>query len=189
MSIFVDDGDASATVERICAVAGVSPRTFHRHFPVKEDVVLPVLRAGTTAAAMAVRHAGVGRDLIDTLADALLVEVHGGALEERERAFLTIMATTPQYRTRWLSMDAELLAAVADLLQHHLPPTPDPLVTRLAPELVVTATRAALDHWVTAQPCESVGTLLRRGLRVALNGVLHLDDHFDDHVDGTTGLQ
>ena len=42
--LFLADGSTSATVERICEKVGIAPRTFHRHFPVKEDVVMPLFR-------------------------------------------------------------------------------------------------------------------------------------------------
>ncbi|MEU1953486.1 TetR/AcrR family transcriptional regulator [Nocardia rhamnosiphila] len=33
--LFIADGNTSATVEQICEIVGISPRTFHRHFPVE----------------------------------------------------------------------------------------------------------------------------------------------------------
>jgi AcrR family transcriptional regulator len=40
MRLFLDQGYDNTTVEQICAAAEVSPSTFFRYFPTKEDVIL-----------------------------------------------------------------------------------------------------------------------------------------------------
>lgn len=170
MEIFTVDGDTSATVEQICAAARVTPRTFHRHFPAKEDVVLPVLRRSSARAAAAVRQIDPDKDPVESLTQALLTEIHGGDPSPQQRRFFFLIASTPEYRSRWLALDPQLREALSKLFhQHH--PDADALLRHVAPSLVLTAARATFDHWLTTAPDEPVAPLLYRSLRLALHGL------------------
>src|SRR6478736_8687550 len=68
--IFLADGSTSATVERICDAVGIAPRTFHRHFPEKEDVVLPLFRQFGTLSLDVLTDADTERHAVDVLVEA-----------------------------------------------------------------------------------------------------------------------
>jgi AcrR family transcriptional regulator len=171
VDVFVADGDTSATVERIAEAAGVSPRTFHRHFAAKEDVVRPLFRESSTAVTAALRSAPRDGDLVETLVAAWTSELHDGTITPFERQFLKLMATTPQYRLRWLEVDDELCDAVAEFLRDRLEPADHPLRRSLPAYLVVHATRHVFDHWITSDSGEDVAELLRDAFRFVLAGV------------------
>ncbi|NGY65297.1 TetR family transcriptional regulator [Lentzea sp. NEAU-D13] len=168
--IFVADGDTSATVERIAEAAGVSPRTFHRHFPVKEDVVRPLFRATSEWVADSLKNVADTEDLVEALVAAWTSAMPGGRLSEADQRFLELMVTTPQYRLRWQEADQELCEVVADFLDRRLPVGAHPLHRTLPAYLVVHATRHVFEHWITSGCHEDLTGLLRDALRMVLAG-------------------
>ncbi|PRX99747.1 TetR/AcrR family transcriptional regulator [Allonocardiopsis opalescens] len=171
VEIFVADGDTSATVERIAEAAGISSRTFYRHFAVKEDVVRPLFRLSSRHVIAALADAPRDGDLVETLVGAWTSDLHDGALTPFERRFLKLMVTTPQYRLRWMEVDDELCAAMAEFLRERIPLGGHPLHRTLPAYLLVQATRHVFDHWVSADSAEDITDLLRDGFRVVLAGV------------------
>jgi AcrR family transcriptional regulator len=171
MDLFVADGDTTATVERIAESAGVAPRTFYRHFAVKEDVVLPLFRRSSSRIASAVRAASPDDDVLEALVAAFHGALNDATLSRTQRSFLGLMMTNPQYRMRWLEVDEELRDAVAGLLQDRLGLGAEPFVHRLASHLLVNTAREVFEHWLTSDSDESVDALLRRGFGLVLAGV------------------
>lgn len=170
MEIFVADGDTSAKVERIAEAAGVSARTFHRHFPVKEDVVRPLFRATSEAVAAALRDVPDTTDPVEALVAAWSAAMPGGRISEFDRRFLTLMVTTPEYRLRWQEADQELCEVIAEYLDRRLPAGVHPLHRTLPAYLVVHATRHVFEHWITSGSEEDLAGLLRDALRMVLAG-------------------
>lgn len=171
MEIFVADGDTSATVERIADAAGVAPRTFYRHFAVKEDVVLPLFRRSSRRIARALADADPTDDLLDVLVREFRAPLHDERLTRAERAFLGLMMTTPQYRMRWLEVDEELRDAVAALLAERFTAQDDPFLHTLAAHLVVHTAREVFEQWLTSDSSQGVDELLRRGFGLVLAGL------------------
>jgi len=170
MEIFVADGDTSATIERICAAAGVSQRTFHRHFPTKEDVVRPLFRASSDEVIAGLNAAGGDGDPVETLVLAWTSLLDGTGLSAFDRRFLTLMVTTPEYHLRWMETDDELCEAVAGFLQRHMPASTHPLQRTLPAYLVVQATRYVFEHWITSGSDDDIADLLREAFRMVLSG-------------------
>jgi AcrR family transcriptional regulator len=171
MELFVADGDTTATVERIAEGAGVAPRTFYRHFAVKEDVVLPLFRRSSSRIAAAVRASRPDDEVLEALVTAFHGALNDATLSRAQRSFLGLMMTNPQYRMRWLEVDEELHDAVAALVQDRLGLGTDPFVHRLASHLLVNTAREVFEHWLTSDSDEGVEVLLRRGFGLVLAGV------------------
>ena len=100
--IFLTDGSTAATVERICEAVGIAPRTFHRHFPVKEDVVMPLFRRFGKLSIQVLQQSPARSDAVDTLIEAFGSELANRGEVELGRRFMTLIIDDPQYRLRWL---------------------------------------------------------------------------------------
>ncbi|MCZ4548915.1 TetR/AcrR family transcriptional regulator [Gordonia rubripertincta] len=173
-SMFVADGDTSATVGQICRAVGVAPRTFYRHFEVKEDVVRPIFAKSSSVIVSALEETGPEVNLLDGLVDAFLSEMDGSTMTTELRTFLGLMLTTPAYKMRWLEVDPQLRMAVVGLLARHLDLNSDPYIHLLAADLIVHAARDAYQHWVTSHERETTEDLLHRSFGLVLAGLEHV---------------
>ena len=73
LRLFLERGFEATTVEEIAAAADVSPRTFFRYFPTKEDVVFIDQAEQDRLLAQTLAHRLPGEDDIDLLVRALTV--------------------------------------------------------------------------------------------------------------------
>lgn len=170
--IFVADGDTSATVERIADEVGMSTRTFYRHFPVKEDVVRPLFRHSSRMVMQALRNAPKDGDLVEALVAAWTSELDAGPnLSPFGRQFLTLVASSPQHRLRWMEVDDELCEAMAEFLQERIGEGEGTLESVLPGFLIVQATRQVFMYWITSEAGEDIADLLREAFRMVLDGV------------------
>ena len=101
--LFIERGYGATTVQDIAEAADVSPRTFFRYFPCKEDVITVI--ASTTMDDvldhLAGHHAGesLGSVLRATFVAALLPVVDD---PDAARSFQHMLRDTPALRGRWL---------------------------------------------------------------------------------------
>ena len=130
--IFLADGSTSATVDRICEAVGIAPRTF-RHFPVKEDVVMPLFRQFGGLSVEVLQHAPRASDTVDTLVQAFTTEVAKRGELEIDRKFMALVITDPQYRLRWLDWGQDLADPISDFLASRFELGTDPLSARCSP--------------------------------------------------------
>ncbi|XUL93896.1 TetR/AcrR family transcriptional regulator [Streptomyces galilaeus] len=69
--LFIERGYDNVTVADICAAADIAPRTFHRYFPGKEDVVTEPMRRMARLIADHVTGAPPGDEDVDVLRTAI----------------------------------------------------------------------------------------------------------------------
>ncbi|WP_280438296.1 TetR/AcrR family transcriptional regulator [Nocardia carnea] len=170
VEIFVADGDTSATVERIVEAAGVSPRTFYRHFPAKEDVVRPLFRASAETVIEALNRTPADGDPVDSLVAAWTSELQGGRIDDFDRRFLALVVSTPEYRLRWLEVDDDLCEATARFLERCYGPFSQTLPRTLPAYLIVQATRHIFDHSIKSDSSADITGMLRDAFRLVLAG-------------------
>jgi AcrR family transcriptional regulator len=169
--IFLADGSTSATVERICEAVGIAPRTFHRHFPVKEDVVMPLFRRFGGLSVDVLQHAPRSSDTVETLVKAFSTEVAKRNELAIDRKFMSLMITDPQYRLRWLDWGQEFADPISEFLAERVDLGGDPFIRTLPAQLVIQICRQAYVHWVEQGDFRSLESALRAGMRMVIRGL------------------
>lgn len=164
--IFLADGSTSATVEQICEQAGIAPRTFHRHFAVKEDVVMPLLRQYGNRTVDVLQRSPPASDIVETLVDAFTTEVTKRGELETDRKFMALMIGDPQYRLRWLDWGQDLADPITEFLAARLDLGTDPFVRTLPAQLILQICRHAYAHWVQEGNFDRLQSALRAGMEM-----------------------
>ncbi len=167
-NLFLAEGSTSVTVERICAAVGIAPRTFHRHFPVKEDVVMPLFQRFGALSIEVLDNAVPTSDTVDTLVEAFATEVPKRGQIDIDRAFMALMIDNPPYRLRWLDWGEDLIGPVSAFLADRFDIGNDPFTRELPAQLVIQACRYAYVHWVRDGDFGN----LRSTLRVAMQMIV-----------------
>ncbi|WP_144764434.1 TetR family transcriptional regulator [Curtobacterium sp. 9128] len=166
---FDADGFDRVTVEQVAAEAGISPRSFHRYFPAKEDAVIgdPTRHRAALVAAFAARPPGepVWRSLRETF--VAMVE-HAGEDTETGRRSVRVMTSTPSLRARNLEKHQAWAEALTPLVVDRTTGSPDG-DAELRVHTVVQAALACFDvavtTWAQGQD-EDLAGILRRSFDV-----------------------
>jgi AcrR family transcriptional regulator len=169
--IFLADGSTLATVERICEAAGIGPRTFHRHFSVKEDVVMPLFREFGRLSIQVLQQAAPTSDAVDTLVEAFSSEVPKRGQIETDRRFLALMIKDPRYRLRWLDWGQDLADSISEFLAGRFELGADPFRRELPAQLVIQSCRHAYVHWAEDGDFRRLKAVLRMGVEMTLTSL------------------
>lgn len=175
--IFLAEDNTAATVERICEAAGIAPRTFHRHFAAKEDVVMPLLAQYGSLSIQLLREAPASGDIAEALVTAFSGEVHKRGEFEVDRRFLALLIADPQYRLRWLEWGQELVPPITDFLAARVELADDPFARTLPAHMVVQICRQAYIHWADKGDFDNLEATLRAGMRLVLRAVSPLPEY------------
>ena len=162
LALYAERGFDNTTVAEIAERAGVTERTFFRHFADKREVLfggaggLQDLLVGTVASAPA--------SLAPLDAVAAGLEAAGALFEEyratvRQRA--AIIAATPELRERELIKLAVLSAALADTLRGRGLSGP---AASLTAEVATAVFRIAFDQWIEETNERAFAALVRESL-------------------------
>jgi AcrR family transcriptional regulator len=116
MRLFEEQGYASTTVDQIAEAAEVSPSTFFRYFPAKEDVILvddydPLLVAAVREQPPEVPPIEAVRRGLREVFSQLTPDVW-----ESERRRQKLCAEVPELRNRAMNQMAEALDVIADVI-------------------------------------------------------------------------
>jgi AcrR family transcriptional regulator len=130
LRLFREQGYQSTTVEQIAAAAEVSPSTFFRYFPTKEDVVIQDDMDARLFTAIDRQPPGLGH--IAALRAALREVVATFSPDELEqlREASELQMTVPEIRARVLDDMNRLISLMAEAVAKRAGRTPDDLAVR-----------------------------------------------------------
>src|SRR5262245_13611852 len=174
LHLFAEKGYAETTVEEIAHAAAISPRTFFRYFPAKEDVV------------MWDEYDPLVLDLIEArpedepLAEtfrAVIRETLGGLCQRDPERLLTRVRLSfafPELRARFLDEQTQGIEQLAQLLAGKQDVRTDDLPVRVLGSALLAAVRVALDLWQRDEGRTDLLALLDRATDALAEGVLQL---------------
>ncbi|MCV7067253.1 TetR/AcrR family transcriptional regulator [Mycolicibacterium houstonense] len=169
--LFLAEGSTSVTVERICTAAGIAPRTFHRHFPVKEDVVLPLFRRFGTLSVEVLADAALGGDAVEILVEAFSSEVPKRGTVDFDRTFMALLVNDPQYRLRWLDWGQDLIEPITEFLDARFDLGDNAYTRELPAQLVIQVCRHAYIQWVAEGDFAGLRSALRVGMQMVVEAL------------------
>jgi AcrR family transcriptional regulator len=165
--LFIERGYAATTVQDIVEAADVSPRTFFRYFPNKEDVITAIASMSMDDA---IDHlAGhsvdepVGSVLLAMLAAALASVVDDPA---SARAFQRMLRETPALRGRWLEAQRRSRDRLADALRPWFDADAGPLVAHLAAGAALLVVDEVMTLWADDPSIPDPLELLAEGMGI-----------------------
>ena len=163
--LFYKRGYDATTIDDIVAAVDVSPRTFFRYFPTKEDLVVALGQTGMGSFldALAARPAG----------EALLTSVQR-AIENslalswedtaRVRSFLALLEETPVLRARWLGESDRNRSLLAAVIAARTDGEPSGTRNLLIAGAIILAMNTALQVWAEQDDEDRIAVFVYRAL-------------------------
>jgi AcrR family transcriptional regulator len=148
LRLFREQGYAETTVEQIAEAAEVSPSTFFRYFPTKEDVVLqddfdPIAIEKFEAQPPGPHPVAALRAAMrEAIAEAPAGQV------EQWRALTELTMSVPELRARALDEYLQTVGMVAGLMAKRLGRDPDDLTVRMLAGAVVGIGLSVMTMWM-----------------------------------------
>lgn len=178
VSLVLERGVATVTVQDISDAADVSPRTFFNHFRSKEDALVPEF-AGFDRAAEETFLRGDEPDLLDAL--ATLIAQHIQAKVDARgwdfRRQLHLVADNPCLAPRLMLVFDALRQHLGDLIAQRTGRDSDDQFCRVAAAVTVGTARVAVQDWAGRQDQDATfdAAVIREGfanLRLLTKGTL-----------------
>jgi AcrR family transcriptional regulator len=147
LRLFAEQGYAQTTIEEIADAAAISPRTFFRYFPSKEDVVL-----WDEYDPLALDLLGT-RPVEEPFAEAfraVIREMLGGLYRhdpERLRARIQLAFTVPEVRARFLDAQTHGIEELVEWVAESRGARVDDLSLRVAGSALLAAVWVAFEAW------------------------------------------
>jgi AcrR family transcriptional regulator len=169
MTLYAEQGFEQTTVAEIAARAGLTERTFFRHFADKREVLFYGMDMARELLERAVAEAPASAPPMEAVGAAL--QAFGAMLQENpERVMLrnAIVAANADLRERELIKLAAFASALAEALRQR--GIPDPTAS-LAAETGIAVFKVAFERWVGASCEPDLASVLRESMD-QLNGVV-----------------
>jgi AcrR family transcriptional regulator len=165
LRLFVEQGYDNTTVEQICDAADISPSTFFRYFPTKEDVVLtddpgPLGEEPPAGPGPAEPSAD---DVVRATLHNLLVR-RVGPDPDTTLARLGLAARVPSLRGRMWQRQEEQVAHTAALLARRAGRDPDAYEVRVTAAVLTAVATETLMYWAEQSGEPGLPALFDRAL-------------------------
>ena len=147
LRLFREKGYQNTTVEQIAAAAEVSPSTFFRYFPTKEDLVLQDDMDVRLIEALEQQPAGLGPIAAVRAAIRESLASYSEADMELIRETTRLMMTVPEIRARAMDEFARTIAVVAEAMAKRAGRSPDDLAVRTVAGAIVGVIMAVTMPW------------------------------------------
>jgi AcrR family transcriptional regulator len=130
LRLFREQGYQETTVEQIAAAAEVSPSTFFRYFPTKEDLILQDDMDTLMVEAFGRQPAGLSPVAAVRAATREMVASMSPAQWEQIRQTTALTMTVPEVRARAMDEFARTIGVLADAMAKRAGRSPDDLAVR-----------------------------------------------------------
>jgi AcrR family transcriptional regulator len=173
--LFIDRGYAATTVQDIVDAADVSPRTFFRYFPSKEDVITAIASATMDDTIDQLSEHDVSENLGSVLR-AMLTAALAPVIDDPEsaRAFQFMLRETPALRGRWLEEQRRNRDRLAEALRPWFGTEVNPLAPHLAAGAALLAIDEVMTLWADHSSMPSPLSLLGQALDILGGPLLFL---------------
>ncbi|MER6175363.1 TetR family transcriptional regulator [Streptosporangium sp. NPDC001681] len=163
LRLFAERGYEATTVEQIAEAAEVSPSTFFRYFPTKEDVV--VQDGYDSLIVSALRESSPGATPVDAFRQAVRTVFEGFRAEDfsRAAAVTRLILSVPALRARRLQSAAGTHAAMCTEIASRTGRDPHDLAVETFAAAVIGAMLPSIARWA-ANPSENLPDLLDTAL-------------------------
>lgn len=166
LRLFAGQGYDETTVEQIAAAAEVSPSTFFRYFPTKEDVVLqddwdPVWRAGVLARPADEPPLQAALGAITDLGSPFLADNAGEMLER-----LNLVLAVPALRARTVQNTEQTTAMLAGALAERAGRAEPDYADKVNAAVCIGVATVAVMEWAAAGGTGDLLEMLRSGFAV-----------------------
>ena len=167
--LFVQDGYDRVSPEAIASAAGVSLRSFYRYFSSKEEVLSPLIRAGTADFGRLIAARSPSEDLV-TAVERAYTALTAGTERGGVTGVIALLLDVPVLRARWLDDLRSIEDALVPVVQGRSPLPLSADKARLTTAAIVTAVRISLEAAVREGSDEVIATHLGANLRYLLAG-------------------
>jgi AcrR family transcriptional regulator len=146
--LFNERGYAATTVDDIVAAVDVSPRTFFRYFPTKEDLVVALGATSLDNFLEALRSRPREESLQAAVANAIGESLAAGWEDTAKvRSFLALLAETPVLRARWLEEAYGKRDRMAEIVAERTGSDPRDLRNLIIAGAITLTINTALQEW------------------------------------------
>jgi AcrR family transcriptional regulator len=164
--LFAERGYAATTIDDIAAAVDVSPRTFFRYFPTKEDLVVALGATSLDLFLDALRSRPLNESLQVAVAAAVEQSLAPGwADTARVRSFLTLLQETPALRARWLEEAYAKRDRMAEIIAIRTGTDPSDLRNLLIAGAITLTINTALQVWADQDVELQASPFVYRGLK------------------------